>query len=102
MTKTITKHQLIDVLTQWHSGLISTEKLQVWMIDNFEPDEFTIGKGEEEHTIEAIHIVMNEYELVDEDKCLISGAQLAINFINATPDTFMAQRGEFLRNGFKD
>ncbi|MGB1297674.1 MAG: hypothetical protein ACPG8A_05325 [Psychrobium sp.] len=102
MSQVITKAQLIDILNQWHSDQITTEKLQVWMIDNFEPDEFDIGKGEEEHTVEAMHIVMNEYELVNEAKCLKAGAKLAIDFINATPDSFMTTRGEFLRNGFSD
>lgn len=102
MSKVISKAQLIDVLSQWQSGQICVEKMQVWMIDNFEPDEFLIGKGEAEHTIEAMHIVMNEYELVDETKCLTRGAQLAIEFVNSTSDTFMATRSAFLRNGFND
>ncbi|OIQ44785.1 MAG: hypothetical protein BM565_13615 [Gammaproteobacteria bacterium MedPE] len=102
MSKVISKAQLVDVLTQWQLGQINVEKMQIWMIDNFEPDEFSIGKGESEHTVEAMHIVMNEYELVDESKCLTDGAQLAIDFVNSTSDTFMSTRGEFLRNGFKD
>ena len=102
MSKVISKAQLVDVLTQWQLGRINVEKMQIWMIDNFEPDEFSIGKGESEHIVEAMHIVMNEYELVDETKCLTSGAQLAIDFVNSTSDTFMSTRGAFLRNGFKD
>ena len=102
MSKVISKAQLVDVLTQWQLGRINVEKMQIWMIDNFEPDEFSIGKGEAEHTVEAMHIVMNEYELVDETKCLTSGAKLAIDFVNSTQDTFMSTRGAFLRNGFKD
>lgn len=72
----------------------------MWMLDNFEPDEFIIGEGESEHTIEAMHIVMNEYELADEDKCLQVQSHLATTLICADDADFLGARHAFLQRGF--
>ena len=98
----ITKKQLIDVLTRWGNQEITTEKLQHWMLDNFEPDEFKIGEGESEYTIEAMHIVMNEYEIALENKCLTANFELAIEFINTNEERFIVNRHAFLQRGFCD
>jgi len=102
MTIKISKQQLIDVLTNWGHGKTSTEQLQHWMLDNFEPDEFTIGEGEPEETIEAMHIVMNEYEIADETKCIANQFQLAIDFINTNEINFLPTRNAFLQRAFCD
>lgn len=100
MTTKITKIQLIDILTCWGKGQITTEKLQLWMLDNFEPDEFIIGENEPEHTVEAMNIVMNEYEIARENKCLVTAFQLSIDFLNSNEDNFIANRHAFLQYGF--
>jgi hypothetical protein len=102
MTTKITKVQLIEILTQWGSSLINTEQFQHWMLDNFEPDEFTIGEGESDSTIEAMHIVMNEYEIADQRKCLAAQYKLAINFINTSEQDFITTRHAFLQRAFCD
>lgn len=102
MTTKISKQQLIDILISWGSNKIDTEKLQHWMLDNFEPDEFIIGEGESDETVEAMHIVMNEYEIADEAKCISNQFQLAINFINANEMNFLAARNSFLQKAFCD
>ncbi|PKF55282.1 hypothetical protein CW748_13770 [Alteromonadales bacterium alter-6D02] len=98
----ITKQQLINVIVAWGSGSTSTEQLQHWMLDNFEPDEADIGSGESESVVEAMHIVMNEYELAKESKCLVEQYQLAINFINCDETNFMQRKSDFLRQAFCD
>lgn len=102
MTIKISKQQLVEVLTSWGHGKASTAKLQHWMLDNFEPDEFIIGEGESEETVEAMHIVMNEYEIVDEAKCIVNQFQLAIDFINANEVNFLTARNLFLKHAFCD
>jgi len=100
--KIVTRAALFDVLSQWQQQLMTTEKMQLWMLDNFEPDEYIIGQGESEEVVEAMHMVMNEYELADQDKCLSDKANLAIDFINTDSDSFISQKSEFLRNAFID
>lgn len=100
--KNISSAQLIQILQSWGGGNISTEKLQLWMLDNFEPEEFDIGKGESGCVSEAMHIVMNEYELADQKKCQSEQFQLAIDFINCDEDSFVRLKTNFLRNGFTD
>jgi hypothetical protein len=102
MTTKITKIQLIDILNQWGSLHINTEQFQHWMLDNFEPDEFTIGEGESTSTIEAMHIVMNEYEIADQNKCLAAQFKLAIDFINTNKEDFIVTRHAFLQRAFCD
>jgi len=100
--KVITKAQLIDVLTEWGTQQISSEKMQLWMLDNFEPDEFIIGQGEVECVVDAMHIVMNEYELAQQSKCLSAQFKLAVDFIDCSDESFVSKKSEFLRHGFSD
>jgi len=100
--KIISKTALETILQAWGSGEIDTEKMQLWMLDNFEPDEFAIGQGESESIVEAMHLVMNEYELADGNKCLTEQYQLAITLINCSDDTFISRKLAFLRDGFCD
>lgn len=102
MTIKITKQQLLNVLKRWAANEVTTGQMQMWMLDNFEPDEFVIGEGESEHTVEAMHIVMNEYELADERKCLQSQSGLATAFIEASATDFLSARNAFLQRGFCD
>jgi len=102
MSTKISKQQLVDVLNQWGDNQINTEQLQHWMLDNFEPDEFEIGVGESDHTIEAMLIVMNEYEIANEHQCLALQSQLAVNFINTSEADFMSSRHAFIQRAFCD
>jgi len=101
-SKEITKLQLIDIIKSWGEQKITIEKLQIWMLDNFEPDEMEIGKGEDECTIEAMHIVMNEYELAQEEKCLQAQYRLAITYINCSEENYNQCKSDFLRHAFCD
>ena len=100
--KNVSKEQLLNVIESWGPSDITTEKLQLWMLDNFEPDEFDIGQGESESVVEAMHIVMNEYELMAQDKCQQDKYQLVISFINSDNGNFMARKSDFLRQCFSD
>jgi len=100
--KIITKAQLIEVLNQWGQQQINSEKLQLWMLDNFEPDEFVIGAGEQECVVEAMLIVMNEYELAEQNKCRSEQFQLAIDFVNCNEASFINRKTAFLRDSFSD
>lgn len=98
----ITKQQLVDVLTSWGQDAITTDQLQEWMLDHYDPDEVIIGEGESQVVQEAMNIVMNEYELAKQEKILRQQYQLALDFINSVEDDFLTKRSQFLRHAFKD
>ncbi|WP_394147368.1 hypothetical protein [Shewanella atlantica] len=103
MTKpNISKQQLIDLLTSWGEQKIDSDQLQDWMVTNYDPDETDIGKGEPEWTVEAMNIVMNEYEIAKQEKFRLENYMLAIEFIQAEESRFNQTRHLFLREGFSD
>lgn len=99
---TISKDALINTLQSWRQGLISAEQLQDWMVLNYDPGEVEIGLGERPWTIEAMNIVMNEYEIVQTEKVVIEKVGLAIDFINATEANFDEAKARFIRQAFVD
>lgn len=99
---TISKDALINILQSWRQGQISAEQLQDWMVLNYDPDEVAIGVGECPWTIEAMNIVMNEYEIVQTEKVVIEKVGLAIDFINATEASFDEAKARFIRQAFVD
>ena len=98
----ITKEQLIEILKFWGEGEISTPELQNWMVSNYDPPDVDIGLDEPEWIQEAMHIVMNEYELVNLDKVVVENYPLALKFIDCSESTFNETRKNFIRNGFVD
>ncbi|MCE9677645.1 hypothetical protein LZP69_00370 [Shewanella sp. AS1] len=103
MTKAnISKQQLIEQLSAWQQAKIDNEQLQDWMVTHYDPDEVDIGRGEGEWTVEAMNIVMNEYEIAKLDKFRQENAQLAIDFIECEESRFNQTRHLFLQQGFKD
>ncbi len=98
----ISKQQLIDQLTAWQQAKIDNEQLQDWMVTHYDPDEVSIGQGECEWTVEAMNIVMNEYEIAKTEKFRQENAQLAIDFILADEARFNQTRHLFLQQGFHD
>lgn len=98
----ISKSDLIAQITLWSENKISAEQLQDWMVTYYDPDEVKVGDGEKEWTCEAMHIVMNEYEIAKVEKFRQENAQLAINFINAEESQFNQTRHLFLQQGFTD
>jgi len=103
MTKAcITKQTLIECIEAWMTGTTSTEDFQGWMLDHYEPMEVDIGLGEAEFTREAMNIVMNEYELADEQTLVQAQACLAIEFINCEESSFNAAKKRFIGDAFVD
>lgn len=103
MTKpNITKQQLLDVLNSWGEQKITSDQLQDWMVTNYDPDENDIGLGEPEWTVEAMNIVMNEYEIAKQEKFLLAKYQLAVDFISTDESRFNQTRHLFLHTGFCD
>lgn len=103
MTKpNITKQQLLDVLKSWGDKKITSDQLQDWMVTNYDPDDFDIGLGEPEWTVEAMNIVMNEYEIAKQEKFVLTKHLLAIDFINTDESRFNQTRHLFLHEGFCD
>ena len=98
----ITKSDLIAVLKRWGSDEYSSDQLQEWMIDHYDPPEVSVGKGEPEHTQEAMHIVMNEYEICATEKYRREGCQLAIEYIQAPLNSSESARKVFIKQGFTD
>jgi len=98
----ITKQALIECIGAWGAGTTSTEAFQGWMLDHYEPMEVDIGLGETECTREAMNIVMNEYELADEQTLVQAQAVLAIEFIGCTEATFNAAKKRFIQHAFVD
>ncbi len=103
MTKAnISKEQLIEQLESWKQQQITAEQLQDWMVTHYDPDEVDVGRGEPEWTVEAMNIVMNEYEIAKLEKFRQENVQLAIDFINSEEARFNQTRHLFLQQGFKD
>ncbi|WP_028773259.1 hypothetical protein [Shewanella waksmanii] len=103
MTKAnITRTQLIEQINRWGENHINAEQLQDWMVTHYDPDEVDVGRGEPEWVVEAMNIVMNEYEIAKIDKFRQENYQLAINFIQADESQFNQTRHLFLQQGFRD
>jgi len=98
----VSKKQLINVLNQWHQKTIDNEQLQDWMVTHFDPPETLIGEGETELIQEAMHIIMNEYELAKLDKFNDEGYAYAIQLLQCTEENFVALRQQFIHQGFRD
>ncbi|TEW54863.1 hypothetical protein E2R68_06745 [Psychromonas sp. RZ22] len=98
----VTKKQLIEILTQWQQQKINNEQLQDWMVTHFDPPETLIGEDEPELIQEAMHVIMNEYELAKLDKFKPEGYQYAMQFLQCTEDNFVQVRQQFIHQGFSD
>lgn len=98
----ISKQQLINILTQWHSQQIDNEQLQDWMVTHFDPPETLIGEGEPELIQEAMHVIMNEYELADFNKYKRQSFDYAMQFLDCDEQNFTQKRQQFIHQGFAD
>lgn len=98
----ITKNQLVDILQSWQQGKITAQQLQDWMVLNYDPDDALVGVGESVWTIEAMNIVMNEYEIARVAKFIAGKADLAIKFIAASETDFESAKTQFIRRAFAD
>lgn len=102
LNKKVTKIQLEKVLTDWGQGRISSEQLQDWMVDNYDPTEIEVGPGEPELVQQAMNLVMNEYELAKIDTFVVTKYDLALKFINYGEGEFAEKAAKFLRLCFTD
>lgn len=98
----ISKQQLIEVLKQWHTKKLDNEQLQDWMVTHFDPPETVIGEGEPELIQEAMHVIMNEYELADFSKYKTESFDYAMQFLNCDEQNFTQKRQQFIHQGFTD
>jgi hypothetical protein len=98
----ITKQHLIDILTQWQQKKIDNAQLQDWMVTHFDPPETLIGEDEAELVQEAMHIIMNEYELAKLDKFKSEDVEYAMQFLQCDESNFAQLRYQFIHKGFKD
>lgn len=98
----ITKKQLINVLTQWQKAELDNAQLQDWMVTHFDPPETLIGEDEEELVQEAMHIIMNEYELAKLDKFKPEGYDYAMKLLACDESNFVQLRHQFIHEGFCD
>jgi len=100
--KEITKNKLDSIIQKCIDGKLSPIELQEWMILNFEPLEVKVGENEAQHTVEAMNIVMNEYELAKTETFTKVGWELALKFISCSEDVFDQARNRFIHDGFTD
>lgn len=98
----VTKKQLIEVLTQWQQKKINNEQLQDWMVTNFDPPETLIGEDEQELIQEAMHIIMNEFELAKLNKFKVESYEYAIKFLTCDESNFTQLRHQFIHQGFSN
>ena len=98
----IAKTELINILLDWGQGRISAADLQDWMVAHYDPDEIEVGPGEPQWTIEAMNIVMNEYELAKPIKYVRDNYTLATAFIHCSDGTFEIAKTRFIRQAFVD
>ena len=95
------RKKLEKIIQQCIDGELSSIELQEWMIFNYDPSEVKIGLGEAPHTVEAMNIVMNEYELARPDKFTKVGWKLALTFIACNQNNFDQTRNDFIDKGFQ-
>ena len=98
----ISKQQLVEVLTQWQQQQLDNEQLQDWMVTHFDPPETLIGEEEEELVQEAMHIIMNEYELAKLDKFKPESYDYAMKLLACDDTNFVTLRHQFIHQGFSD
>ena len=98
----ITKKQLINILTQWQKSEIDNAQLQDWMVTHFDPPETLIGEDEEELIQEAMHIIMNEFELAKLDKFKVESYDYAMKLLASDESNFVQLRHQFIHQGFSD
>jgi len=98
----ISKAQLIEQLRLWDTQKISAEQLQDWMITHYDPPEVDIGNGETEWVIEAMNIIMNEYELAKLEKFKPEGYSFALRFLESDESNFYQRKHAFVHDGFSD
>lgn len=98
----ISKAQLIQQLNLWGTQKITAEQLQTWMVIHYDPPEVEIGNGETEWIIEAMNIIMNEYELAKLDKFKPEGYQFALTFLESDEKNFYLRKHAFVHDGFSD
>lgn len=98
----ISKTQLIEQLHLWGTQKISAEQLQAWMITHYDPPEIEIGHGETEWVIEAMNIIMNEYELAKLNKFKTESYQFALAFLECDENSFYLHKHAFVHDGFCD
>jgi len=100
--KEITKNQLVSIIRKCIDDKLSPIELQDWIILNYDPSEVKVGENEAQHTVEAMNIVMNEYELAKTDKFTKVGWELALKFISCSEDDLDQIRNRFIHDGFTD
>ena len=100
--KEISKNQLVSIIMKCIDGKLTPTELQEWMILNYEPLEVKVGENEAPHTVEAMNIVMNEYELSKTDKFTKVGWELALKFVSCSEGDFDQARNRFIHDGFTD
>ena len=98
----ITKTELIEQLHLWGKNTISSEQLQSWMITHYDPPEVEIGLRETEWVIEAMNIIMNEFELAKLDKFKQDAYQYALAFLDSDESNFYQRKHAFIHDGFSD
>ena len=101
-TLCIAKTELINILLDWGQGRMSAADLQNWMVTHYDPDEIAVGPGEPQWTIEAMNIVMNEYEIAKPTKYVRDNYTLATAFIHCSKGTFETAKTRFIRQAFVD
>ncbi|WP_022940776.1 hypothetical protein [Psychromonas hadalis] len=98
----ITKVQLIEQLHLWNSQKIDNEQLQEWMVTHYDPPEVEIGLGETEWVVDAMNIIMNEYELAKLNKFKRESYQFALAFLDSDENNFEQYKYYFVHDGFLD
>ncbi|WP_111978484.1 hypothetical protein [Algibacillus agarilyticus] len=102
MLDNIEKKHLVTVLKDCIEGRLTPAEVQDWMVDNYDPLEIKIAENEPDYTQEAMNIVMNEYELVDLNKCLPIGFEYALAFVCCQEHEYAQARANFIKAGFID
>ncbi len=97
--KEITRDQLVVIIRKCIDGKLSPIELQERIVLNYDPLSVKIGENEAQHTVEAMNIGMNEYELAKIDRFTEIGWELALEFIFCSEDQFDQGRNRFIRDG---
>lgn len=90
------------MLREWGCGERSSERLQDWMVEHFDPDEIEVAPCEPDWTREAMSIVMNEYELAKPENFVRAQYSLAVAFVECSETGFETSKARFIRDAFVD
>ena len=94
------KPELEQIIKDWGSRKLSSQKLYLWAELNYFPCHVEIAPNEETWTQSAIHYILNEFELAKPKYFKPENYQAALDFLNCTEENYEQKKQAFFDNCF--